>query len=177
MRSRLCVVMPMLAVAVLFSAVEGFQPAAALGSSSTLRASPLQMSSRREAVLGLATASAVTALTALPAFADDTDDAIARIAARAKAENAANDAKALKNVKTEEELEEEQEASKRNIGLALLASVGLSVPLYAKNLARLGTKIASGGKDDGYGKYKEEPKKQNLGKSASQFFFKRGYED
>ena len=46
----------------------------------------------------------------------------------------------------------------------------------SKNLERLGTKITSGGKDDGYGKYKEPPKK-DLGKAASQFFFKRGYED
>jgi FtsZ-binding cell division protein ZapB len=78
--------------------------------------------------------------------------------------------------KTEAELEEEQEASKRNIGLALVASVALSVPFYSKNLERLGTKIASGGKDDGYNKYADKPKK-DMGKAASQFFFKRGFDD
>lgn len=165
----------MLAVATLLfgSAVEGYL-STNLGRSQVLRVSSLQMSSRREAVLaGVATA---TALTALPVFADDTDDAIARIAARAKAENAANDAKAASSVKTEAELEEEQEASKRNIGLALVASVALSVPFYSKNLERLGTKIASGGKDDGYNKYADKPKK-DVGKAASQFFFKRGFDD
>ena len=99
--------------------------------------------------------------------------AVARIAARAKAENAARDAKMAATVKTEDQLADEQEGNKRLIGLALLASVGLSVPFYSKNLERLGTKVASGGKDDGYGKYKEKPKK-DAGKAAAQFFFKRG---
>ena len=40
------------------------------------------------------------------------------------------------------------------MGGALLGSVVLSVPFYYKNLLRLGTKIASGGKEDGYDKIK-----------------------
>jgi len=164
-----------LSLALLFSSVQGY--ATVLGRQTSLRSSSPQMSasaSRREAVLGFASAAALA--TALPAFADDTEDAVARIAARAKAENAARDAKAAATVKTEAQLEEEQEGNKRLIGLALLASVGLSVPFYSKNLERLGTKVASGGKDDGYGKYKEKPKK-DAGKAAAQFFFKRGYDD
>ena len=36
------------------------------------------------------------------------------------------------------------------VGGVLVGSVALSVPFYWKNVARLVTKIASGGKDDGY---------------------------
>lgn len=36
------------------------------------------------------------------------------------------------------------------VGAVLAGSVALSVPFYWKNLARLATKIGSGGKDDGY---------------------------
>lgn len=141
-----------------------------------VRSSTLQMSSRREIMFAAAATATATTFTALPAFADANEDAIAAIAARAKAENEANAAKAAASFKTEEELIEETESAKRNIGLAVFASVALSVPFYFKNLQRLGTKIATGGKDDGRGGMPAQSKK-DVGKAASQFFFKRGYED
>ena len=55
--------------------------------------------------------------------------------------------------------------------------VVLSVPFYYKNLERLGTKIASGGKDSGYetkSKKLIEPKNKVSGlKAARGAFFKR----
>lgn len=62
-----------LSLALLFSSVQGY--ATVLGRQTSLRSSSPQMSasaSRREAVLGFASAAAL--VTALPAFADDTED-------------------------------------------------------------------------------------------------------
>merc|ERR1712224_783562 len=112
----------------------------------TMMADDGDMSRRAALFTGVAAASAALAT---PAFADDSDDMIARIAAKnAKlAEEERNKAPG----KTEEEEAEERENSKKLIGGALVGSVVLSVPFYYKNLQRLGTKIASGGEDSGYG--------------------------
>ena len=100
---------------------------------------------RRAAVFTAATAAAAIAV---PAFADSIEDIAARNAAAAEAaRNAAPE-------KTDEELEAEKGNSKALIGAALVGSVGLSVPFYWKNIARLATKVGTGGKDDGYNKYK-----------------------
>lgn len=61
--------------------------------------------------------------------------------------------KKLKNrfsEKTKEEVAEE-EGGKLTPVYGALGVVGLSVPFYFANLQRLGTKVASGGRDDGYG--------------------------
>lgn len=49
-------------------------------------------------------------------------------------------------------LSEQSEEGKGLVGTFLLGSVALSLPFFYKNVLRLGTKITSGGKDDGYGK-------------------------
>jgi len=52
------------------------------------------------------------------------------------------------------EVEQDNGSSLGLVGGVLVGSVALSVPFYWKNLARLGTKITSGGKDDGYDTFK-----------------------
>jgi len=60
-----------------------------------------------------------------------------------------------KRLKRDSRTEEEIKAEKEQQQLPVLAAgglVALSVPFFAANLGRLGTKVASGGKDDGYGR-------------------------
>ena len=161
----------------LTAGVNGFTPVShGVGTGAVRMSSPQmrldEVSSRRSALIGAS--SLVAAAVPLAAFADANEDAMAAIAARTRQKYEAEKAKAEANTMSTEELMAAQEENKRNIYLALGGSVVLSVPFYFKNLQRLGTKIVSGGKDDGRGGYVEE--KKDIGKAASQFFFKRGYD-
>jgi len=85
--------------------------------------------------------------------------------------------KKLKNrfaEKTKEEVAEE-ESGKLTPVYATLGLVGLSVPFYFANLQRLGTKVASGGRDDGYGRQTAGGRKTVKGKgktTAKKGFFR-----
>ena len=109
--------------------------------------------SRRSAVLKLggATAAALVATAAVPhaAVADQSsDDMVARIAAQS--------VKANEAARTKKEKDEAAQAkSKEGVNPALLVGGGglaLSLPFFLPNPLRLGTKLGSGGEDDGYGK-------------------------
>ena len=75
-------------------------------------------------------------------------DLVQRIAAQSAAANAAARAKA----ELEQQNKEGAGKSQALVPAFLFASVGLSLPFFLPNLLRLGTKIMSGGKDDGYGR-------------------------
>lgn len=100
--------------------------------------------SRRKALLGAAAGAIALAGRSREAEADDTEDAIARIAAQSN-----QAAKADREAPKEEKVRDSSEG-KAQVGGILLGGTALSVPFFAENLKRLGTKIASGGKDDGY---------------------------
>jgi len=177
----------------LVGSAEGFSPVGTPARVVTRHASPQMLQSRRDALFAGAAAATTLAATASPAFAaideDANEAAMAAIAKKAAAQNAAADAAKKANIKTPEEQQAAQDEAKRNIGIALAGSVVLSVPFYYRNVLRLATKIGSGGEDDGYNTYKEgkkgakkakkvvETSKPSLGKSASQFFFKRNFDD
>ena len=85
------------------------------------------------------------ALTPAAAFADSIEEIAARnnaAAAKAAEEKAAQEAKGV----------EENNSGGLLVGGALLGSIALSFPFYSENVKRLGTKVASGGKDRGYTK-------------------------
>ena len=104
------------------------------------------LSGRRAAIL---TGAAALSATTMPVFADSVADIAARNAAAAEAER---EAKAnAKPVDTEAE----KSGAINTVGAVLVGSVALSVPFYYKNIARLFTKITSGGDDDGYSTYKD----------------------
>ena len=80
---------------------------------------------------------------------ESADDMVKRIAAQSASANAAARAKAEK-----EKLVKESgggNSSQALVPAFLLASVGLSLPFFLPNLLRLGTKVMSGGENDGYG--------------------------
>ena len=107
---------------------------------------PVMLSGRRAAIL---TGAAALSATTMPVFADSVADIAARNAAAAEAER---EAKAnAKPVDTEAE----KSGAINTVGAVLVGSVALSVPFYYKNIARLFTKITSGGDDDGYSTYKD----------------------
>jgi len=62
--------------------------------------------------------------------------------------------------RTPEEIAAEQEQQAGGIKLAVGGGLALAVPFFAANLQRLGIKVASGGKDDGYGKVPVKGKKR-----------------
>jgi len=62
--------------------------------------------------------------------------------------------------RTPEEIAAEKEQQESGIKLAVGGGLALAVPFFAANLQRLGIKVASGGKDDGYGKVPVRGKKQ-----------------
>lgn len=111
------------------------------------------VSSRRSALLSLGGAAATFALTSAfapdAAFADESaEDMVARIAAQSAAANEAARAKA------EKESAEKAKAKEGSSGLVLgagAAGVALTLPFFLPNLLRLGSKLGSGGEDDGYG--------------------------
>mmetsp|Transcript_45549 Transcript_45549/g.138428 ORF Transcript_45549/g.138428 Transcript_45549/m.138428 type:complete len:155 (-) Transcript_45549:1202-1666(-) len=108
--------------------------------------------SRRSALLsigGVAASFAATAVSPYPAFADESsDDMVARIAAKSVA---ANEAARLKKEKEDAAKAKGKESG----GIAVLgvgaAGVALTAPFFLPNLLRLGSKLSSGGEDDGYG--------------------------
>ena len=107
-------------------------------------AKPTVVTSRRSAVTTAAAAGLALAVPTL-ALADSVEEIAARNAARAE------EARAAAAAKADEPTEEGNPALV--VGGALFASVALAYPFFNKNVERLGTKIATGGKDSGYGKY------------------------
>ena len=77
-------------------------------------------------------------------------DLVQRIAAQSAAANAAARAKAELEQQNRESADGKSQQAL--VPAFLFASVGLSLPFFLPNLLRLGTKIMSGGKDDGYGR-------------------------
>ena len=135
----------MLATCVIAASAFAPQPVLLPSSPAAVRATePLMLGGHRAALL---TGAALTASTVLPAFAGIEEIAAANAAAAEAARKAAAEAPVV---------DEEAEKSKaiNSIGLLLVGGTALSVPFYFKNLQRLGTKVASGGKDDGYNRYK-----------------------
>jgi len=112
------------------------------------------INTRRSALksLGGTAVSLIAASTAAcaPAFAEESaDDLVARIAAKSVA---ANDAARVKR-----EADEAKRLKDKEGGGSLVLGVGaagvvLTLPFFLPNLLRLGSKLGSGGKDDGYGK-------------------------
>jgi len=111
------------------------------------------VTSRRSALLSLggAAAAAAAAVVVAPnaAFADESaEDMVARIAAKSAAANDAARAKA------EKEAAQKAGAKGGSSNLVLgagAAGVALTLPFFLPNLLRLGSKLGSGGEDDGYG--------------------------
>jgi hypothetical protein len=116
------------------------------------------VANRREAVMkGLTGGAGLLAASALAPGAAHADS-IEEIAARAN-QKAEADRVAAANKAPEQEVSAQDKATP--VLAALGGSVALSVPFYYKNLQRLGTKIASGGKDSGYEKKdKGKPKRR-----------------
>lgn len=120
--------------------------------------------SRRSAlVTSAATATFLLSLVSVATVAngavvdESADDMVKRIAAQSASANAAARAKAEKE-KLEKESGSGGNSSQALVPAFLLASVGLSLPFFLPNLLRLGTKVMSGGENDGYGN------KSNIGK-------------
>lgn len=90
-----------------------------------------------------------TAANAAVSADESAEDMVERIAAKSAAANAAARAKAAAE---EQKKIEGADSGKILVPAFLLGSVGLSLPFFLPNLIRLGTKVASGGEDDGYGK-------------------------
>jgi hypothetical protein len=96
---------------------------------------------------------AVVAVAPTVAYADplaadnDADDVVKRIAAQSAAVNEAARAK-----KAKEAPKEKGDGGKSLVGLAAAGGVVLTLPFFLPNLMRIGTKLTSGGEDDGYGK-------------------------
>lgn len=117
---------------------------------------PTAFVSRRSALVNsAATATCLLSLVSVAAVAnaavgdESADDMVKRIAAQSASANAAARAKAEK-----EKLVKESgggNSSQALVPAFLLASVGLSLPFFLPNLLRLGTKVMSGGENDGYG--------------------------
>lgn len=108
-----------------------------------------------------ALASGLAAVATLPnmAWADGRDNTLTiedpsagaeALQRQVEAQAAAKQAKKIKEARAPDEVKKEEEGKLNGVYVALGAGA-LSVPLFAQNLKRLGTKIASGGKDDGYG--------------------------
>jgi len=114
------------------------------------KSSTVLRATRREAIESLATTAAAFAFVA-PAVAvgtNDADDVVARIAAQ----NAAKAAAAREQAAVEASKPKKEPTDGKSLVLgAAGASVALSLPFFLPNLLRLGTKLASGGKNDGYG--------------------------
>merc|ERR1712032_268767 len=144
-----------------------------MGARAALKKQPamaLETPSRRSAVLTAATALAVIPLQSALAAEDlndnaksayvggvtdkdclaGNDDAMAAIARRTAEANAAA-ARSKGYGKTNEELRAEQEEAKGNIIKIALGGTVASTAFFYQNLARLFTKITSGGQDSGYG--------------------------
>ncbi|KAL1508316.1 hypothetical protein AB1Y20_004426 [Prymnesium parvum] len=107
----------------------------------------VEASSRRQAVLAGA---GLLAAVALPALAEENEEAMARIAEKNRLallkEKEEKKEKIMSRIKEEENPGEKV----KKIASVAVGGVLLSVPFYYRNLARLFTKITSGGKDDGY---------------------------
>ena len=97
---------------------------------------------------------------------------IADIAAAANAKAAKEREEALYG---EPEPEVDSGEKLKPILIALGGGTALSIPFYFQNLKRLGTKVASGGKDSGYQQSKKlvDAKGDGAAKAAKAFFFKR----
>ena len=112
------------------------------------------VTSRRSALLslgGAAAAAATAAVVAAPtaALADESaEDMVARIAAKSAA---ANEAARLKAEKEAASKAQAKEGSSSLVLGAGAAGVALTLPFFLPNLLRLGSKLSSGGEDDGYG--------------------------
>mmetsp|Transcript_99030 Transcript_99030/g.156116 ORF Transcript_99030/g.156116 Transcript_99030/m.156116 type:complete len:173 (+) Transcript_99030:62-580(+) len=105
-----------------------------------------QMLNRRDVAGGMASVLAAAALLPRGASADD-DDAMAKILAKnQKAAETAREEEANKVVEDTSTFEKLLPAI-----VVLGGGTALSVPFFSANLQRLGTKVASGGQDDGYG--------------------------
>ena len=135
-RLRLFSSAPMLAI--LSTAQQSFTAGYAPVSAPDLRAPAISMAmeGRRAALLGLGAAAFAT-----PAFADSIEEIAARSNAAAKAAAAAK----------AEEVEEDKGNPALIVGGIVVGGTLASTAFYSQNLSRLGTKIASGGKDDGRG--------------------------
>lgn len=112
------------------------------------------VTSRRSALLslgGAAAAAATAAVVAAPtaALADESaEDMVARIAAKSAAANEAARAKAEKEAASKAQAKEGSSSLVLGAGAA---GVALTLPFFLPNLLRLGSKLSSGGEDDGYG--------------------------
>ena len=81
---------------------------------------------------------------------EDSTAMVRRIAAQSEAANAAARAK---KVKEEEDAKNNSGAGQNLVAAGLVGSVALSLPFFLPNLIRLGKKLSSGGKNDGYGNW------------------------
>jgi hypothetical protein len=109
------------------------------------------VTSRRSALLSLAGAAAAAAVVVAPtaAVADESaEDMVARIAAKSAAANEAARQKAEKEAATKAQAKEGSSSLVLGAGAA---GVALTLPFFLPNLLRLGSKLSSGGEDDGYG--------------------------
>jgi len=99
-------------------------------------------------------------------YKDDPEAAVEEIR-RQQAEGEARRKKRLKqDSRTKEEIKADEEKQQVPV-LAAGGLVALSVPFFAANLGRLGTKVASGGKDDGYGRTTKGRQTTARGKGAA----------
>ena len=98
---------------------------------------------------------------------------VASIAAAANAKAAKEREEALYGPPPEPELDSGEKL--KPILLVAGGGLALSIPFYFQNLQRLGTKVASGGKDSGYAQSKKlvDAKGDSAGKAAKSFFFKQ----
>lgn len=170
------------ALLTLVGSAEAFSCAAPAPAASGRSSSPvcLEASSRRQAVAGAGAVLAATVFLPKVAFADETEDAMAKIAAKNKAALAKAKEEERANIMKQVEEEEDPSAKVKKIVGVGAAGVLASVPFYYRNLLRLGTKIVSGGEDDGYNpslKGKKavptETKTPGLGKTLQRSFFGR----
>ena len=132
------------------------------------RARPSRAAASRWATRRFALGAAALAAGPLAANAD-----VASIAAAANAKAAKEREEALYGPPPEPELDSGEKL--KPILLVAGGGLALSIPFYFQNLQRLGTKVASGGKDSGYAQSKKlvDAKGDSAGKAAKSFFFKQ----
>ena len=148
-------------VALLTSSAVAFAPGLALAPSASRHSPVVALETRRAALASGASLLAAAVIAPLSANAASVEEIAARSNAAAMADRASAEAQYDQVVTTEEKI--------APIAGVALAGTALSALFVLPNLSRLGTKVASGGKDSGYTKKGGK----TLAKQVGMSFFKK----